>query len=142
MLLPPRWLPSSPAAGSSQQAHHPSYALPERTQTAGAFDALVPDCHDGDGCVMTSACISGRMVSVSRVRPQAAFCGVTRLAPELPSETANQPTLDAEKLVKVLGMLGSAHRGEVTAAGLAAHKLITEAGLRWPDQIKGAKARR
>ena len=59
-----------------------------------------------------------------------------------PSEVADQPTVDVEKLVKILGMLGSAHPGEVAAAGAAAHKLITEAGLRWQDLIKEAQARR
>jgi hypothetical protein len=49
---------------------------------------------------------------------------------------ATQPALDAEKLLKVLGMLGSAHPGEVAAAGRAAHKLISDTGLRWQDLIK------
>lgn len=57
-----------------------------------------------------------------------------------PSATmTDKPTVDVEKLVKVLGMLGSAHPGEVAAAGTAAHKLITEAGLRWQDLIKEAR---
>ena len=60
----------------------------------------------------------------------------------IPSEVADQSAIDTDKLVKVLGMLGSAHPGEVVAAGAAAHKLITEAGLRWQDLINGAKARR
>ena len=70
-------------------------------------------------------------------------CGASRLlAPgAIPSATADQPTFDTDKLVKVLGMLGSAHPGEVAAAGPAAHKLITEAGLGWQDLIKGASAR-
>jgi soluble lytic murein transglycosylase-like protein len=58
------------------------------------------------------------------------------------SDEADQPIFEADKLAKVLGMLGSAHPSEATAAGIAAHKLMTEAGLRWPDVIKGAKARR
>ena len=53
----------------------------------------------------------------------------------IPSEV----TVDVEKLVKVLGMLGSTHPGEVAAAGTAAHKLITEAGLGWQDLIMGAR---
>jgi hypothetical protein len=44
-------------------------------------------------------------------------------------------SLDREKLVRVLGMLGSAHDGEIAAAGRAADRLIREAGLRWPDVI-------
>ena len=60
----------------------------------------------------------------------------------IPSQVADHPTVDVEKLVKVLGMLGSAHPGEVAAAGTAAHKLITEARLRWQDLITGAKAQR
>ena len=44
-------------------------------------------------------------------------------------------SLDREKLVKTLGMLGSDHDGEVAAAGRAADRLIREAGLRWPDII-------
>ena len=51
------------------------------------------------------------------------------------------PTLDSDKLAKVLGMLGSAHPGEVAVAGTAAHKMITEVGLRWPDLIKNAKGK-
>jgi hypothetical protein len=43
--------------------------------------------------------------------------------------------LDRDKLVKTLGMLGSAHDGEVAAAGRTADRLIRQAGLRWPDII-------
>src|SRR5262249_25523747 len=39
------------------------------------------------------------------------------------------------RLVKVLGMLGSAHAGERAAAGLKAHELIRRLGLRWDDVI-------
>ena len=60
----------------------------------------------------------------------------------IPSATADQSPFDTDKLVKILGMLGSAHPGEVAAAGTAAHKLITEARLRWQDLITGAKAQR
>ena len=62
--------------------------------------------------------------------PAAGSAGAT------PSAMATQPALDAEKLLKVLGMLGSAHPGEVAAAGRAAHKLISDTGLRWQDLIK------
>jgi len=47
-------------------------------------------------------------------------------------------SLDREKLVRVLGMLGSAHQGEIAAAGRAADKMVREAGLRWPDIIPPA----
>jgi NAD-specific glutamate dehydrogenase len=39
------------------------------------------------------------------------------------------------RLVKVLGMLGSPHVGERAAAGLKAHELIRQLGLRWDDVI-------
>jgi hypothetical protein len=42
------------------------------------------------------------------------------------------PSRDAQKLARILGMLGSAHSGERDAAALAAHKLIFERGLTWP----------
>lgn len=42
---------------------------------------------------------------------------------------------DADKLVKLLGMLGSDHAGERAAAGLKAHSLIAGAGLDWRDLI-------
>jgi hypothetical protein len=40
-----------------------------------------------------------------------------------------------ERLVKLLGMLGSAHDGERAAAGLKAHELIRRHGLQWCDLI-------
>jgi len=46
--------------------------------------------------------------------------------------------IDRDRLVKLLGMLGSAHDGEVAAAGRAADRLVREAGLRWPDIIPAA----
>ena len=49
-------------------------------------------------------------------------------APHLP------PAL-ADKLAKVLGMLGSAHDGEVAAAGRRAHSLLKGAGLTWGEVI-------
>jgi hypothetical protein len=41
----------------------------------------------------------------------------------------------AEKLAKVLGMLGSDHDGEVAAAGRRAHKIVKNAGLTWGEVI-------
>jgi hypothetical protein len=38
-----------------------------------------------------------------------------------------------ERLIKLLGMLGSAHDGERAAAGLKAHELIRRHGLTWSD---------
>ena len=46
------------------------------------------------------------------------------------------PAADRAKLGKLLGLLGSDHPGERDAAGLAAHRLITRAGLTWPQVIK------
>lgn len=42
---------------------------------------------------------------------------------------------DRERLVKLCGMLGSAHDGERAAAGLLASRLLRERGLRWDDVI-------
>jgi hypothetical protein len=44
----------------------------------------------------------------------------------------------ADKLVKVLGMLGSDHDGEVAAAGRRAHSMLKAEGLTWVDVIKPA----
>lgn len=41
------------------------------------------------------------------------------------------PATSRAKLAKLLGMLGSNHPGERDAAGLAAHRLVTQAGLTW-----------
>jgi hypothetical protein len=38
-----------------------------------------------------------------------------------------------ERLIKLLGMLGSAHDGERAAAGLKAHELLRRHGLTWSD---------
>jgi hypothetical protein len=43
--------------------------------------------------------------------------------------------LDRDRLTKLCGMFGSDHAGERANAAAAAHKLIREAGLRWPDVI-------
>ncbi len=46
------------------------------------------------------------------------------------------PSLDAKKLVMVLGMLGSAHDGEIASAGRRASEMLQKAGLTWRDVIK------
>jgi hypothetical protein len=43
--------------------------------------------------------------------------------------------LDREKLVRVLGMLGSAHDGEIAAAGRAADALVRAAGSTWYEVV-------
>jgi hypothetical protein len=40
-----------------------------------------------------------------------------------------------ERLIKLLGMLGSTHDGERAAAGLKAHEFIKQRGLCWADVI-------
>jgi hypothetical protein len=47
----------------------------------------------------------------------------------------------ASKLVKVLGMLGSDHDGEVAAAGRKAHCMLQAEGLTWGDVINPAAPR-
>src|SRR4051812_4776884 len=44
----------------------------------------------------------------------------------------------ADKLVKVLGMLGSAYDGEVAAAGHRAHSMLQAEGLTWNEVIAPA----
>ena len=44
-------------------------------------------------------------------------------------------TSSARRLVRLLGMLGSAHDGEVANAGRMADRLIRERGLTWPQII-------
>jgi hypothetical protein len=41
----------------------------------------------------------------------------------------------ADRLTKLLGMLGSEHDGERAAAAAKAHKLISGLGMTWPDII-------
>lgn len=53
--------------------------------------------------------------------------------------TALSP-LEHARLVKVLGLLGSAHAGERAAAGLKAHNLLAERGLVWRDVVRPATA--
>ncbi len=45
------------------------------------------------------------------------------------------PALDRDKLVKMLGMLGSCHDGEVAAAGRSAHTLLKDAGTTWSEVL-------
>jgi hypothetical protein len=40
-----------------------------------------------------------------------------------------------QKLAKLLAMLGSSHAGERDAAGLAAHRLVVNAGASWSDVV-------
>lgn len=42
---------------------------------------------------------------------------------------------DLQKLAKLLGMLGSAHDGEVLAAARKAHNLLTAKGASWYDVL-------
>ena len=44
--------------------------------------------------------------------------------------------LDPDRLVKLLGMLGSDHAGERAAAGLKAYQLLRSRGLTWADVIR------
>jgi hypothetical protein len=46
---------------------------------------------------------------------------------------------ERDRLVKLLGMLGSEHAGERAVAGLKAHELINECLLTWGDVIVGAE---
>jgi hypothetical protein len=43
--------------------------------------------------------------------------------------------IDREKLIKLLGLLGSDHNGEIAAAGRVADALIRDAGVTWADVI-------
>jgi hypothetical protein len=49
-----------------------------------------------------------------------------------------RPGLDRSRLGRILGLLGSAHDGEIAAAGRAAHRLIRDAGLSWPEVLEPA----
>jgi hypothetical protein len=51
------------------------------------------------------------------------------------------PPADTSRLVKLLGMLGSAHDGERAAAALKAHNLVAERRLTWSDVIPSGSAR-
>jgi hypothetical protein len=42
---------------------------------------------------------------------------------------------DRDRLAKILGMLGSGHPGEASTAGKAAHALIRDAGMTWPEVL-------
>jgi hypothetical protein len=54
---------------------------------------------------------------------------------------AHLPPALADKLVKVLGMLGSAHDGEIAAAGRRATAMVKGAGLTWGEVIAPAAPR-
>jgi hypothetical protein len=43
--------------------------------------------------------------------------------------------IDRERLIKLLGLLGSDHNGEIAAAGRTADALIRDAGVTWADVI-------
>lgn len=49
--------------------------------------------------------------------------------------TGTLTAADADRLAKLLGLLGSDHAGERDAAGLAAHRFVRERGLTWYDVI-------
>src|SRR5690242_14052461 len=55
------------------------------------------------------------------------------------SETAIIDPATAERLTRLLGMLGSDHEGEVANAGRLADRLVRGLGLRWADLI-GSRA--
>jgi hypothetical protein len=54
---------------------------------------------------------------------------------------AHLPPALADKLAKVLGMLGSAHDGEVAAAGRRANAMVKGVGLTWGEVIARAAPR-
>jgi hypothetical protein len=49
------------------------------------------------------------------------------------------PSADAERLARLLGMLGSEHDGEAANAGRLADRLVCERGLTWRDIILGGQ---
>jgi hypothetical protein len=49
--------------------------------------------------------------------------------------TAVLTAIDADRLIKLLGMLGSRHDGERASAALMADRLVREHGLTWSDVI-------
>ena len=48
------------------------------------------------------------------------------------------PPADADRLVKILGLLGSSFDGERAAAALKASQFLRERNLTWPDIIRPA----
>ena len=48
---------------------------------------------------------------------------------------------ERSKLAKVLGMLGSDHAGERQNAGLAANRIVKDAGLSWEQVLEAQEAR-
>jgi hypothetical protein len=47
--------------------------------------------------------------------------------------------MDRERLAMILGMLGSAHDGEVVNAARLAGRMLKEAGLTWPQVLDGER---
>ena len=62
------------------------------------------------------------------------------LHPQPASSQDGLSGLFLDKLAKVLGMLGSAHDGEVLAAGRRAHMMVTGAGWTWPELLGAPSA--
>jgi hypothetical protein len=56
----------------------------------------------------------------------------------MPARSAHLAAGERERLIRLLGMLGSAYDGEVTNAGRIADRLVRAAGLTWPDLIPPA----
>jgi hypothetical protein len=50
--------------------------------------------------------------------------------------------IDRERLIKLLGLLGSDHNGEIASAGRMADALIRDAGVTWADVIGPDAAQR
>ena len=50
---------------------------------------------------------------------------------------SEEPTLDRALLVKLLGMIGSAHDGEALAAARKADAIVKSAGMTWLDVVEG-----
>jgi hypothetical protein len=54
--------------------------------------------------------------------------------------SATLSPLFLDKLAKILGLLGSAHDGEILAAGRRAHMLIANSGWTWPELLGAPSA--
>jgi hypothetical protein len=50
------------------------------------------------------------------------------------------PVLDRDRLGKLLGMLGSDHDGEVTAAARKANEMVRNAGMTWTEILAPSPA--
>ena len=55
--------------------------------------------------------------------------------------TNDEPALDRALLVKLLGMIGSAHDGEALAAARKADGIVKSAGMTWLEVLDGAPSR-